>query len=241
MSKEDLICPICGESTRIYMGNARKDRLCGKHADMLKAGKIIANEDGTFVDPKTKMILNQNATTENVDKFSGGGVPSSDESELTCIICGKPSNGKHFCIECWKKYKDKAIDIRITHCTSTQVLDEYGNKTKKAKDGRFVRSLSEKIILDYFFDNYIRIVYEKTIPYKNEKGEEKELHPDFYLKDYDLYIEFNGLTNKSYLKMKNYTTKIYQEKGLKVEILESSDIDDIETTMEKLLSKYPKK
>ena len=41
--------------------------------------------------------------------------------------------------------------------------------------------------------------------------------------------------------MKNYVNKIYKEKGLKVEILESSDIDDIETTMEKLLSKYPKK
>ena len=60
------------------------------------------------------------------------------------------------------------------------------------------------------------------------------------MKDFDLYIEFNGLTNKSYLKMKDYVNKIYQEKGLKVEILESDDIDDIETTMEKLLSKYKK-
>ena len=24
------------------------------------------------------------------------------ENELTCIICGEPSNGKHFCIDCWK-------------------------------------------------------------------------------------------------------------------------------------------
>ena len=41
--------------------------------------------------------------------------------------------------------------------------------------------------------------------------------------------------------MKNYVNKIYQEKGLKVEILESSDIDDIERTMEKLLAKYQKR
>lgn len=33
---EELKCPICGEATRVYMGNARKDKLCGKHADMLK-------------------------------------------------------------------------------------------------------------------------------------------------------------------------------------------------------------
>ncbi len=164
-----------------------------------------------------------------------------NKNELNCIICGENSNGKHFCYKCWNKYKDKSIDLRITNCNSTQILDEYGNKNKKTKDGRFVRSLSEKIILDYFFDNYIRVVYEKTIPYINEKGEDKELHPDFYLIDYDLYIEFNGLTNKTYLKKKNYVNKIYKEKGLKVEILESNDIDDIETTMEKLLNKYHKK
>lgn len=30
---EELKCPICGKPTRVYMGNARKDRLCAKHAD----------------------------------------------------------------------------------------------------------------------------------------------------------------------------------------------------------------
>ena len=33
MSNE-LKCPICGEPTRVYMGNARKDKLCGKHASI---------------------------------------------------------------------------------------------------------------------------------------------------------------------------------------------------------------
>ena len=165
----------------------------------------------------------------------------SNVDPITCLICGENSNGKHFCRSCYFKYKDRSIDIRITNCNSTQLLDEFGTRTKKAKDGRYVRSLSEKIIIDYFFDNYIRVVYEKTIPYVNEKGEEKQLHPDFYLTDYDLYIEFNGLTNKAYLKKKDYANKIYKEKGLKVEILESNDIDDIEATMAKLLTKYPKR
>jgi len=40
---EKLVCPICGAPTRVYMGNARKDRLCGKHADELKAGKLVLN------------------------------------------------------------------------------------------------------------------------------------------------------------------------------------------------------
>lgn len=225
---EELKCPICGEPTSVYMGNARKDKLCRKHAKELKESKIFLCSDcGQW------HISGQKCETESEKR-------EIKDNSLSCILCGNPSNGKHFCLDCWNKYKDKSIDIRITHCNSVQILDEYGNKRKKAKDGRFVRSLSEKIILDYFFDHYIRVIYEKCITYTNERGEEKELHPDFYLIDYDFYIEFNGLTNKKYLQKKEYVNKIYQEKGLKVEILESEDIDDIEKTMEKLLNKYKK-
>lgn len=230
MSNENFVCPICGEPTRIYMGNARKDRLCGKHADMLKAGKLVLNGKGRYV----KHGAEPKGVIEETPK-------EEISSDLTCIICGEPSNGKHFCLKCYNKYKERSIDIRISNCRDTQIIDEYGNKTKKTKDGRSVRSLSEKIIIDYFFDNYIRVVYEKTIPYVNEKGEDATLRPDFYLPDYDLYIEFNGLTNKSYLKKKNYANKIYEEKGYNVIILESQDIDDIDGTLPRILSKYKKK
>ena len=47
---EELKCPICGSPTRVYMGHARKDRLCGNHADMLKAGKIELSPDGKYID-----------------------------------------------------------------------------------------------------------------------------------------------------------------------------------------------
>ena len=71
----------------------------------------------------------------------------SNVDPITCLICGENSNGKHFCRSCYFKYKDRSIDIRITNCNSTQLLDEFGTRTKKAKDGRYVRSLSEKIII----------------------------------------------------------------------------------------------
>ncbi len=211
--------------------------LCNDHLAMIKTGEVVKDDDGKWCLKSSTRGLSKDKNCNKENAING----NIKENELTCLICGNPSNGKHFCIDCWNKYKDKSIDMRITHCSATQILDEYGNKTKKAKDGRFVRSLSEKIILDYFFDNFIRVVYEKTIPYTNNKGEQKELHPDFYLMDYDLYIEFNGLSNKSYLNVKNYANKIYKEKGLNVEILESEDIDDIEKTMMEILEKYKKR
>ena len=229
MNNEKLVCPICGEPTRVYMGNARKDRLCGKHADMLKAGELVLDEKGNYVKQSSKPKTVESETTKE-----------DNANELTCIICGEPSNGKHFCLKCYKEFKDHSVDIRITNCRDTEIIDRYGNKKVKTKDGRFVRSLSEKIILDYFFDHFTRVVYEKTISYVNEKGENAELHPDFYLTDYDLYLEFNGLTNKTYLKKKEYVNKIYASKGFKVVILDSNDINDIESTLDKVLEEHKK-
>ena len=46
---EELKCPICGKPTRVFMGNARKDRLCGYHADMCNRGSIRLNSEGIWV------------------------------------------------------------------------------------------------------------------------------------------------------------------------------------------------
>ncbi len=55
-------------------------------------------------------------------------------------------------------------------------------------DGELVRSFSEKRIADYFKKNNIRYVYEQSPDYVIR-------NPDFYLPDYDVYVEFWGLLN----------------------------------------------
>lgn len=148
--------------------------------------------------------------------------------KLTCIICGENSNGLHFCKKCYAKYKDRSVDIRITNCSETEILDEYGNKQYKCDDGRKVRSRAEAIICSWLYNNKIRVKYEEPVYYIDEKtGETKELHPDFYLPDYELYIEYNELTNPKYLKSKEYTQKIYDKIGLKVIIMNDKDLLDV--------------
>lgn len=153
-------------------------------------------------------------------------VPFEPQDGLTCIICGENSNGKHFCKKCYAKYKDRSVDIRITHCTETEILDEYGNLQYKCDDGRKVRSRAEKIISDFFFKERVRAVYEETI-YYSENGEDKTLHPDFFLPDYDMYIEYNELKNKPYLNSKDYTQNIYKKLNKKVLIIDDNDLRDI--------------
>ena len=37
---DELKCPICGEPTYVYFGNARKDKLCKTHGTMANKGLI---------------------------------------------------------------------------------------------------------------------------------------------------------------------------------------------------------
>ena len=220
---KDLKCPICGEPTSVYMGKARKDRLCRKHGMKMKAGEISVNDDGLFFETNTGTILNQPKLEIKPEKKTEA---KKVNDELSCIICGEPSNGKHFCIKCYHEYKDKSVDIRITNCKEIKILDQYGNLTIECDDGRKVRSRAEALISNFFYNNKIRSVYEKTIYYK-ENGEDKTLHPDFYLPDYDIYIEYNEIKKKSYLKSKAYTQKIYDQLGFKVIIMDDQDLNSI--------------
>ena len=220
-------CAICGKPSGMYP-------LCPACFKLRDAGEIEKCEEcGTWHRINEPCECDVDITDEEFE---------TEESEINgqCLLCENDAGPYLFCRSCYHKYKNRSIDIRITNCTEITILDEYGNKSIKTKDGRKVRSLSEKIILDYFFDHFIRVVYERTIPYINEKGENAELHPDFYLPDYDLFIEFNGLTNKAYLRKKEYVSKIYREKRYNVEILNSADINDIEASIERVLDKYKK-
>jgi len=210
---EQLCCPICGEPTNVYMGKARKDGLCRKHGMQANKGEIIQCPDcGKW---NEKDVVCECKKIKEI----------KPENELTCIICGEPSNGKHFCLKCWKKYHEKSVDIRITNCNATQILDEYGNKKIKCSDGVWVRSRAESMISDWFFMKKIRVVYEPDFFYK-ENEETKVLHPDFFLPDHNVYIEYCELTNKPYLRKREYTENIYKQNNKTVIIMTDSDIEN---------------
>ena len=214
--KDELKCPICGNPTYIYFGNPRKDRLCQKHGKELHDGLVEQCPDcGKW-----------HETGKNCDCKQQKNQDKEQDTEITCLICGQPSNGKHFCYDCWKKYKDKAVDIRIMNCKDVKILDNYGNLTIECDDGRRVRSRAEALISNFFYNNKIRSVYEKTIYYQ-ENGETKTVHPDFYLPDYDLYIEYNEIKKKSYLQNKEFTKNIYNKLNMKVVIMNDEDLNSI--------------
>ena len=235
MENNEKICPICGEPTYLVGGkNPRKDKLCGKHATALYRKEIFFDEnENLYFDSKTKKPIKQNTETTTNTKET-----TNTTDKITCIGCGKDSNGKHFCIKCYNKFKDRTISIEVKGCTEFTITDAYGNRDTKTANGLYVRSLSEKIIYDELLRRGINCEYERTVTYKSETGEIKELHPDFYLTDYKLYIEHWGYLdsrNKEYEDTKLFKEKIYKAKGYRLAATTSQDIKDIQAAIERLL------
>lgn len=74
---------------------------------------------------------------------------------------------------------------------------EYGVESVTQK-GEEVRSFAEKRIADYFARNNINYVYEKEVRVRGGcllLSEYVVGNPDFYLPDYDVYVEYWGLVD----------------------------------------------
>ena len=83
--------------------------------------------------------------------------------------------------------------------------DEFSFKTKKEYDeyirnnpyetikGETVKSYGEIEIANFLFENNINYVYEEKYKYDVADLNHSQYRPDFYLPDYDLYIEFFGI------------------------------------------------
>lgn len=236
---EELKCPICGKPTRVYMGNARKDRLCAKHADELKIEKIKINENGLFIDVNTKHILNMDYKEQKNEINEQKGI-------VKCIACGKETKPGHlFCPLCYKKYVNKKLLVEITNCKEIIILDDSYEGKFTCTDGHIVKSKSEMIIDNWLFEHNIPHAYEKALPIDND--EKHDLHPDFCLPGYeddkeDIFIEYWGYNEKNieYTKSKNYKMKIYKEQKVTVICLEEKDIMDINTSLKRKLKFYKK-
>ena len=173
---------------------------------------------------------------EIYDTLFGCDCKTNKNNDLTCLICGEPSNGKHFCFDCWNQYKDRSIDIRLKHLKFDSILDDYGNLKYKCEDGRHVRSIQEQTIANMLWSMEIQYVYEETVNYFTEEDKMKSIHPDFYLPKYKLYIEHIGFTNKKHDKITEYKRKIYEEQGKKVIFTTPENLTDFKQFIKKELN-----
>lgn len=234
---EELKCPICKEQTRVYMGNARKDRLCGRHADMLKNGDIFINEEGLFVDKKTGKILNKDYQPKEANKEETKGI-------VRCIACGRETKpGYFFCPSCYGKYNNKELLVKINNCKDIEILDESYEGHYTCDDGHIVKSKSERDIDNYLFENCIPHAYERA--FMPESDPSVVLRPDFTLPNYngsgkDVIIEHWGFNenNLEYTKSKKYKMNIYKKEKVTIISTNEKDIQDYKIALKRKLASF---
>ena len=95
MKNDELVCPICGESTSVYMGNARKDRLCRKHALMAKAGQIVLCPDCGKWHDADKPCDCKKETNKTSWNHSEEFIKLNEGNE-SCLVCGEIRNKESY-------------------------------------------------------------------------------------------------------------------------------------------------
>jgi DNA helicase IV len=119
--------------------------------------------------------------------------------------------------ELWIEYLSEYLDEEEDEASFEEKEDYFNyirNKRYTTLNNVKVKSISEKDIANFLFRNQIKFEYEYRADWVSSRGN-KDYHPDFYLPDYDTYIEHWGLdkTNRvpDWFEGKN-PTEIYLKK-----------------------------
>lgn len=112
---------------------------------------------------------------------------------------------------------------------------------RTTQNGEIVKSGGEKMIADYFYNNNIRYVYEKSAMAASS-NRRRISRPDFYLLDYDVYVEYWGMVNadqdntrREYIKGMEWKMAKYHENGIKFISIYPEDLGHLDLLFRKRL------
>lgn len=111
---------------------------------------------------------------------------------------------------------EKSVDFETLRSKYDQAqwvnraTDDRKEQRRTLKDER-VKSLEEVSIANFLFLNGINYEYERLYPFESDDPTRKAYRPDFYLPDYNLYLEHFGISKDGHLP---WLSKIEEQKYL---------------------------
>ena len=105
-------------------------------------------------------------------------------------------------------------------------------KNRRTADGVAVQSKGEKRIADWLTSNGIPYEYDERF----RIVEDTTIRPDFYLRDFDLYIEYWGMNTDRYNANRRKKQELYQREGRKLISLSWEDDRHLEDRLLERLS-----
>ena len=131
----------------------------------------------------------------------------------------------------------------LTNTHASQIPEETADKpegfrekfppTIRASDGHMVRSRAEAMIDAWFYENRIVHAYERLVRV------EQQMYCDFYLPEYDLYVEFWGLENDpKYKARKIKKLDTYRNNELRLIEIKDDHINNLDDYLMSQLVKF---
>ncbi|RPF55257.1 UvrD-helicase domain-containing protein [Aquisalibacillus elongatus] len=124
--------------------------------------------------------------------------------------------------ELYKSYKH--MNLETLKSTIDRKIEET-KELKKTLQRETVKSFEEVLIANFLYLNGIKYEYERIYPYDVNDRYRKKYRPDFYLPEYDLYIEhfginkdfrtpwLNEIEEEKYLEGIHWKRSVHKEKG----------------------------
>ena len=158
------------------------------------------------------------------------------EVEKACSKCGKKVESDEFarsmkvfsriyCDHCF----DEVYIMRRNYDTKVDL-----NKTIKTTDGKLVQSDGERIIANFLHSSKITYRYDERI----RIIEGYAIRPDFYLPEFDLYIEYWGMDTIDYKIGMLMKRKLYQQQEKKLVSVSFKDKANLVEVLRQKLRRY---
>jgi DNA-directed RNA polymerase subunit RPC12/RpoP len=156
-----------------------------------------------------------------------------------CLTCGKetaPDEAARARQAFQRIYCDHCFDEKFLERRNWETHVEL-NKTIEAADGTLVQSAGERRIAEWLASQGIAYRYDNR--FRIIKG--YSIRPDFYLPEYDLYIEYWGMEgNLDYEIGMLEKKKLYQQAGKRLLSVYRRDLPDLPNLLAERLTRHPR-
>jgi hypothetical protein len=159
-----------------------------------------------------------------------------EQAEHTCQRCNQKVSADEY------SRSQKAFQrVFCDRCFDEVYLDRRNfdtkvelNKTIEAKDGTLVQSDGERQIANWLDANGIAYRYDERIRIL----EGLSIRPDFYLPEFDVYIEYWGMDTIDYKIGMLKKLKLYQQEGKRLVSVYREDKSQLDDVLRKKLDQY---
>lgn len=211
---------------------------------MLKTLRLCANELTVLqLDVLRDIVRNPNFPAY-VRDAANEAIAAAEEAEVK-----RKARLKHWCSRCHRSISEEESQRGIDkygkpycfHCLEEKMhedavfeRDVEGAKKLRTVDEVAVQSRGEKRIGDWLAARGIEYRYDERVMIAG--GD--RIRPDFYLPEYDLYIEYWGMDTKEYMLNRRMKQILYQRERKKLISVSFRDFDHLEEVLEEKLSHH---